>query len=96
MHTKASYNGTWVIDSLDPNFRFEKQGEPVRSNEPILIRHCPTQHYLASDDKRYGNDFGGEMEVCTHSFAQQKKTQNLALEEKGALTTDVPTKFQQD
>jgi len=96
MHTKASYNGTWIIDSVDPTFRFETQGEPVKASDPILIRHCPTQHYLASDNKRYANDFGGENEVCTHSFAQQKKTQNLALEERGALTTDVPTKFQED
>ena len=44
-----SYSGTWVIDHLDPNFRFEKQGEPVEANTPILIRHCSTSHYLASD-----------------------------------------------
>jgi hypothetical protein len=53
-------------------------------------------HYLASDNVRHGNDFGGECEVMCHSFSNANKTQNLALEKKGALTTDVPTRFQQE
>ena len=31
-----------------------------------------------------------------HSFATTYKTQNLAMESNGNITTDVPTKFQQD
>tara|TARA_B110000285_G_scaffold228606_1_gene291835 strand:+ start:735 stop:962 length:228 start_codon:yes stop_codon:yes gene_type:complete len=74
----------------------EVQGEPVKAGEPILIRHAQTMHYLASDNVRHGNDFGGECEVMTHSFSNANKTQNLALEKKGALTTDVPTRIQQE
>lgn len=93
MHSHSSFNNVWIIDSLNPNDRFERQGEPVRAGEPILIRHQNTQHYLACDLKTYKNDFGTEFEVCTHSFASQNKTQNLALERNGQITTDVPTRF---
>lgn len=31
-----------------------------------------------------------------HSFALLNRTQNLELEKKGSITSDVPTKFQQD
>lgn len=96
MHAKDDYAGVWVIDSCDPNDRLERQGEPVKASEPVLIRHCSTMQYLASDNVRYANTFGGEKEVSCHSFALLNKTQNLALEEKGNITTDVPTKFQQD
>ena len=69
MHAKSNFAGVWVIDTLDPNFRMERQGEPVRTQDPILIRHCSTSHYLASDNCRYKNNFGGEKEVMCHSFA---------------------------
>jgi hypothetical protein len=87
------YANTWVVDSLDPNLRFEMQGEAIKMGEPILIRHCQTSHYLASDNVRHGNDFGGEWEVMCHSFASSNKTQNLQLEKTGAVTSDVPTRF---
>ena len=85
-----------MIDYLDPNFRFEKQGEPVQANDPILIRHCATSHYLASDLKKIKNEFGQENEVSVNSFASKNRSQNLALENQGLITGDVPTKFQED
>ena len=94
--TKESYNGTWVIDYLDPNFRFEKQGEPVQANDPILIRHCSTSQYLGSDLKKVKNEFGQEFEVSVNSFATKNRSQNLALESQGKITGDLPTKFQED
>ena len=96
LHANETFNTVWVIDSFDPNDRFERQGEAVRSGEPILFRHCHTQAYLASDAVKEKNDFGTEYEVSCHSFSSQNKTQNLALEKKGQITTDVPTRFQQD
>ena len=82
-----------MIDSLNPNDRFERQGEPVRAGEAILFRHCQTQHYLACDVKPFKNDFGTEFEVCCNSFSSTNKTQNLALEKIGNITVDVPTRF---
>jgi hypothetical protein len=96
MHAKETFAGVWIIDTTDPNFRLERQGEPVMCNDPLLFRHCGTSHYLASDEKRYANDFGGEKEVMCHSFAILNRTQNLALESNGNITSDVPTKFQHD
>lgn len=96
MHACDSYNTQWVIDSFDPNDRFERQGEPVKVGEPILIRHCQTSHYVGSDAVVEKNDFGSEFEVMCHSFACQNKTQNLELEKKGNITTDVPTRYQNE
>jgi hypothetical protein len=67
-------NSTWVIDYLDPNFRFEKQGSPVEVNDPILIRHLGTNHYLASDFNKLKNDFGQEYEVFVNSFASKNRS----------------------
>lgn len=94
LHAMDTYNCQWVIDWVDPNERFEMQGTPVKAGEPVLIRHCQTGHYFASDKVVEKNDFGSEFEVSCHSFAQQNKTQNLALEKNGQLTTDVPTRYQ--
>ena len=96
MQSRDTFSNVWIVDTTDPNFRIERQGEPVRCNDPILFRHCSTSHYLASDNCRYANDFGGEKEVMCHSFAILNRTQNLALEENGNITSDVPTKFQHD
>ena len=60
----------------------------------MLIRHCQTTQYLASDSKSIKNDFGTEFEVSAHSYNSINKTQNLALEKKGAITVDVPCRHQ--
>ena len=93
MNAYDSYNATWVIEAVDPNYRLEKQGEPVLSSDSILLRHCQTQHFLASDLNNYKTPFGLEYEVMTHSFHALNKTQNLSLEGKGNITVDTPTKF---
>ena len=68
----------------------------MQANDPILIRHCATSHYLASDLKKVKNEFGSENEVSVNSFATKNRSQNLALENKGMITGDLPTKFQED
>ena len=95
LSTKDSYNNVWIVDYLDPNFRFEKQGQPVPANEPILIRHAATNHYLAADLIAIKNDWGTEYEVCVNSYATKNRSQNLALEKDGKITGDLPTKFQE-
>ena len=96
MNTADSYNNVWIIESCDPNDRLETQGEPVKASAPILIKHCATQTYLASDCNVYRTDFGNEFEAMVNNFSLLNKTQNLALEKKGNITVDIPTKFQQD
>jgi hypothetical protein len=95
-HSIDHYVGTWIVETLDPNFRFECEGQPVKANEPLLFRHAQTGHYLASDTVRHGNEFGGEWEVMCHSFHGQNKTQNLQLEKTGHSTADIPARFQHE
>ena len=59
-----------------------------------MIKHCHTQQFLASDCNVYKTDFGNEFEAMVNSFCLLNKTQNLALEKRGNITVDVPTKFQ--
>jgi hypothetical protein len=88
------YNGVWVLDSVDPNFRMEMQGEIVKAGDPVLIRHIQTCVYLGADkDIKYKNDFGSENEVHCHNWCTSNKSQNLSLEYEGRLSSDVPTKF---
>lgn len=96
LHSKETFNSVWVIESFNPNDRFERQGEAIKAGEPILLRHCQSQKFLATDNHTIQNDFGAEFEVFTHSFTNVNKTQNLALEQRGNITSDVSTRFQLD
>jgi hypothetical protein len=94
--TSMTYDTVWTIEHADPNERFQARGSPVPCNEAVIFEHCATSHYLASDLVVYNNDFGVEYEASVHSFATLNKSQSLALEKKGKLTRDLPTKFQGD
>jgi hypothetical protein len=96
MHTVASYDTVWSIEHADPNVRYAMKSQPVSVNSPVIIEHCATSHFLASDLVEYRNDFGTEYEVCVHSFATLNKSQSLALERSGKLTRELPTKFQNE
>ena len=92
---RANSDGLWVLDHHDPLVRFEMQGEVVKNGEPLHFRHVNTCVYLAADSKfRIKNDFGSENEVHCENHSTKNKSQNLALEQDGRLTVDVPTKFQ--
>lgn len=96
MILKDVYDCVFEIEHLDPKIRFEMYGELVKANDPILIKHASTNQFLASDSVVHKNQYGGEFEVNANSYAQNKKTQNLALEQTGMITSDVPTKYQGD
>ena len=74
MSTKNIYNTVWRVLSQDPNKRNTSIGSPVMVNDPILVEHCATSHYLASDSIQYRNDFGTEYEVCVFSYATNNKS----------------------
>lgn len=69
MIAKNIYNAVWKIVHSDPNKRVSTLGQPVKSSDPVLIEHCATCQWLASDKIAYGNDYGVEYEVsaCTHT-----------------------------
>lgn len=92
---RADANGHWVIDHVEPQTRFEIQGQIVRAGDPVLIRHVQTNVYLGSDSNcKVKNDFGAENEVHCDNHSTLNKSQNLWLEKEGRVTVDVPTKFQ--
>lgn len=73
------------------------QGEIVQSDKPVLLRHVQTCVFLGSDNSlKYKNEFGTEYEVHCHNHATNYKTQNLEMEYKGRLTSDVPSKHQHE
>lgn len=45
---------------------------------------------------KYKNEFGTEYEVHCHNHSTNYKTQNLEMEYQGRLTSDVPSKYQED
>jgi len=49
-YAKSSYTTVWEIEHIDPKVRFENQGNPVMAGDPILLKHCHTAQWLASDD----------------------------------------------
>lgn len=91
---KDVFNTVWVFEYADPKVRFEMGGQPIRANEPVLIKHCFTSQWLASDNVPYRNDFGEEFEVFGHSFQHHNKTQNLIAEKTGRTTIDIPLRNQ--
>jgi hypothetical protein len=74
MTTKNIYNTVWKILHSNANLRIPSLGQAVPANEPILIEHCATSHFLASDNINYRNDFGSEFEVCVHSYSTNNKS----------------------
>lgn len=80
---KNEYNCIWEIEHVDPKVRFEMYGEKIPANEPVLIKHSNTNHFLASNTVKYKNQFNNEFEVSVSSQPQKKKSQNLAVEKKG-------------
>lgn len=73
--TRPDFNGVWVLDHVDPNVRFEMQGEVVKSGEPVLVRHVQTCVYLGADSNtKYKNDFGTENEVHCHNHCTKNKS----------------------
>lgn len=94
MTAKSVYNTVWKVLHSDPNLRVSSLGQAVKTSDPVLIEHCATAQFLASDKIAYGNDFGVEYEVSVCSHTSNNKTQALMLEKIGKLTVDQPTKHQ--
>lgn len=42
LSTNDTINSVWCFEYQDPKLRYEMKGEPVRTGEPILIKHVPT------------------------------------------------------
>ncbi|CAG9310039.1 unnamed protein product [Blepharisma stoltei] len=96
MAPRKNANTIWVIEHSDPKVRFEMNGHPVGANQAVVIKHNLTGQWLAADNINYKNDYGSEFEVCSHSFLNHKKAQQLSSEKVGKLTVDIPSRHQGD
>jgi len=36
---KDNFDSVWVVEHVDPLIRFEMNEQPVKANEPILLKH---------------------------------------------------------
>lgn len=93
LQTDLNYDTVWILEHQDPNQRFKAERNPVKVNDGLLIKHCATDHHLASQFVEYKNDFGIEFETSCFSYTTQNKSQQLNLEKAGMLSKDHPTKF---
>jgi hypothetical protein len=83
----VSSNTLWTVEHFNPKERFEGNGESVIAGEIVLLKHCATGQWLASDTVMYTNDFGKEFEVYAKSWLTNNKTQNLFSEKVGHIST---------
>lgn len=74
MHADKTYNTVWTIEAVDPNYRFELQGQPVRTNEPMLLKSAATNHFAGSDNTIINNTFGKEFEAFVHCTATANRS----------------------
>jgi hypothetical protein len=74
MIAKNIYNAVWKVVHSNPNLRVSTLGQPVKVSDPVLIEHCATSQWLASDKIAYGNDYGVEYEVSCCSHTSNNKT----------------------
>ena len=51
--SKDTFNSVWIVEYHDPKVRFEYNGQPVQCDQPVLLKHCFTAQWLASDNVQY-------------------------------------------
>ncbi|KAF4751015.1 hypothetical protein FOZ62_019328, partial [Perkinsus olseni] len=85
---KPAGNTRWQILHPDGKMRFETEGEPIKADQPVVIKHLSSGSYLASDKIKQMNIFGAENEVHAHCYYSTNKTHNMNSEKKGEITGD--------
>ena len=65
---------SWICEYMNPQYRVEYEGEVVRGNKPLLIKHNGTNQLLGSGaNKMVYNDFGLEHEVYCKTMLNIRK-----------------------
>jgi len=78
----------WQFNWPETKEQMTFDGDKVRINEDVVMRHNATGAYLGSDQIPYENMFGCEFEVHAHSYLSKNKTHNLMSERNGQVTVD--------
>ncbi|EER14736.1 conserved hypothetical protein [Perkinsus marinus ATCC 50983] len=81
-------NTRWQFLHPDGKMRFETDGVPIKSDQPVVIKHASSGSFLASDKIKQMNVFGAENEVHAHCYYSTNKTHNMISEKKGEITGD--------
>ncbi|XP_013117810.2 cilia- and flagella-associated protein 161 [Stomoxys calcitrans] len=58
----------WYCQHLDPHKRFETEGNPLPSNQPLVITHMATNRNLAAENLKIHTLFGTEFVVCVQNY----------------------------
>eukprot|EP00759_Apiculatamorpha_spiralis_P020355 PhF_6_TR25754/c0_g1_i1/m.36313 len=61
---KQLKGAVWATVFGDEKFRFEMEGQPVKANAILMLKHSASNATLSSSKAVYPNDFGAEFEVC--------------------------------
>jgi len=73
VYYRKAYNTVWKIQPSS-GIREDRQGEPVRADESIILEHAATANYLTNDHIKYQNTFGSELEVSCMAQSKKNKT----------------------
>jgi dolichyl-phosphate-mannose--protein O-mannosyl transferase len=73
VYYRKAYNTVWKIQPSS-GIREDRQGEPVRADESIILEHAATANYLTNDHIKYQNTFGSELEVSCMAQSTKNKT----------------------
>ncbi|XP_061398839.1 cilia- and flagella-associated protein 161-like [Musca vetustissima] len=58
----------WYCQHIDPHKRFETEGTPLPSNEPLVITHMATNRNLAAENTVIQTLFGPEFLVSVQNY----------------------------
>lgn len=95
--SKLSTAGLWEFEHSDYRVRFDAAGQKVKAGECVLLKHVNTSQWLAVDHfSSLSQMYGKEHEIFVHSYLKQSKSHNLASEQAGRVTIDIPLRGQED
>lgn len=75
----------WTAQFGHLEYRPDMEGQPVKANCVLVLKHVLTNMPLASTKAKYGNDFGMEWEVCANKFQIMNTKHGNAPEQKANL-----------
>lgn len=74
--SKEDFRTYWRAEYFNPQERFDRLGEPVKTNEKLILIHQKTGHALAVEEKfPMKNLFGREFEVSTRTFLNDHRAE---------------------
>jgi|TARA_B110000977_G_scaffold58688_1_gene79772 hypothetical protein len=89
----TTYECVFELLTPDPTKRLVSEGVPIMAGAPVVIKHCQTNQCLGVPGFSFENDFGGELEVCAHTFSSSGNAyvmQGLASGKPTSMSTKAP------